>query len=144
VLGDDGGREAAPLWRVKQLEYTFRLTAMGQYEDLGWVTERALGFALAALGARLPAGQSWLSYMTACGRSRTPPRRCALAGSGHELAVLFNGTPAMIGNYLASSGLANSPATGPASMRSGCSSRRPWCTGTRRSGRPCRPGGSGS
>ena len=41
VLGDADGREAARLWRIKQLEYTFRLTAMGQYEDFGWVTERA-------------------------------------------------------------------------------------------------------
>ena len=58
VLGDAGGLEAARLWRLKQLEYTFRLTAMGYYEDFRWVTERALGFALASLGVSLPAGQS--------------------------------------------------------------------------------------
>ena len=29
VLGDSDGREAARLWRLKQLEYSFRLTAMG-------------------------------------------------------------------------------------------------------------------
>jgi 2-haloacid dehalogenase len=33
VLGGCDGREAARLWRLKQLEYSFRLTAMGQYED---------------------------------------------------------------------------------------------------------------
>jgi 2-haloacid dehalogenase len=33
VLGDSAGREAARLWRLKQLEYSFRLTAMGRYED---------------------------------------------------------------------------------------------------------------
>ena len=58
VLGDAGALEAARLWRLKQLEYTFRLTAMGYYEDFRWVTERALGFALASLGVSLPAGQS--------------------------------------------------------------------------------------
>jgi len=50
VLGDSDGREAARLWRLKQLEYSFRLTAMGRYEDFRWVTSRALDFALAALG----------------------------------------------------------------------------------------------
>jgi 2-haloacid dehalogenase len=109
VLGDTAGREAAQLWRVKQLEYTFRLTAMGQYEDFRWVTERALGFALAALGVSLPAGQSRrLAGLYDCLRpfpdAATALR--ALVESGHELAVLSNGTPAMIGNCLASSGLA--------------------------------------
>jgi hypothetical protein len=41
VLGDSAGREAARLWRLKQLEYSFRLTAMGRYEDFRWVTSRA-------------------------------------------------------------------------------------------------------
>jgi 2-haloacid dehalogenase len=33
VRGESEGREAARLWRLKQLEYSFRLTAMGRYED---------------------------------------------------------------------------------------------------------------
>jgi 2-haloacid dehalogenase len=58
LLGDSGGREAARLWRLKQLEYSFRLTAMGHYEDFRWVTSRALDFALAAIGVRLPDEQA--------------------------------------------------------------------------------------
>ena len=58
VLGDSDGRAAAGLWRAKQLEYSFRLTAMGRYEDFRWLTARALDFALAAVGARLPDGQA--------------------------------------------------------------------------------------
>ena len=58
VLGESDGREAARLWRLKQLEYSFRLTAMERYEDFQWVTSRALEFALAALGVTLPGGQS--------------------------------------------------------------------------------------
>ena len=50
VLGGSDGAEVARLWRLKQLEYSFRLTAMGHYEDFRWVTSRALDFALAALG----------------------------------------------------------------------------------------------
>jgi 2-haloacid dehalogenase len=30
VLGGSGGRKVARLWRLTQLEYSFRLTAMGQ------------------------------------------------------------------------------------------------------------------
>jgi len=52
VLGDSDGREAARLWRLKQLEYSFRLTAMGRYEDFRWVTSRALDFALASIGTQ--------------------------------------------------------------------------------------------
>ena len=51
LLGEPDGLEAARLWRGKQLEYSFRLTAMGQYEDFRWVTSRALDFALASLGS---------------------------------------------------------------------------------------------
>ena len=36
VLGESDGREAARLWRLKQLEYSFRLTAMGRYQDFAW------------------------------------------------------------------------------------------------------------
>jgi 2-haloacid dehalogenase len=108
VLGDADGREAARLWRLKQLEYTFRLTAMGQYEDFGWVTERALGFALAALGVSLPAGQArrlveLYDYLQPF--PDAAPALRGLAERGYELAVLSNGTPAMIGNCLANSGL---------------------------------------
>ena len=38
VLGGSDGAEVARLWRLKQLEYSFRLTAMGHYEDFRRVT----------------------------------------------------------------------------------------------------------
>jgi 2-haloacid dehalogenase len=108
ILGDSDGREAARLWRLKQLEYTFRLTAMGRYEDFGWVTSRALDFALASLGARLAEGQ--LRRLAELYDHLEPfpdavPALLALAGLGYELAVLSNGTPAMIANCLGNSGL---------------------------------------
>src|ERR1700749_4520487 len=58
LLGESTGTEAAGLWRGKQLEYSFRLTAMGRYEDFRWVTARALDFALASLGAGLTTRQA--------------------------------------------------------------------------------------
>jgi 2-haloacid dehalogenase len=108
ILGDSDGREAARLWRLKQLEYSFRLTAMGRYEDFGWVTSRSLDFALASLGARLAEGQ--LRRLAELYDHLEPfpdavPALQALAGLGYELAVLSNGTPAMIANCLGNSGL---------------------------------------
>jgi 2-haloacid dehalogenase len=108
-LGDSGGREAAGLWRLKQLEYSFRLTAMGRYEDFRWVTSRALDFALASVGVRLTEEQArrlvelydhLQPFPDAVGALR------ALTAAGYELAVLSNGTPDMIANCLANSGLA--------------------------------------
>jgi len=108
VLGGHDGAEAARLWRLKQLEYSFRLTAMGRYEDFRWVTSRALDFALASIGARLPDGQA--ERLAALYDHLQPfpdavPALRALAGLGYELAVLSNGTPAMIANCLDNSGL---------------------------------------
>ena len=108
VLGDAGGAEAARLWRLKQLEYSFRLTAMSRYEDFRWVTARALEFALASLGASLPAAEAE-RFVELYDHLRpfpdAVPALRALAGMGYELAVFSNGTPAMIRNCLENSGL---------------------------------------
>ena len=108
VLGDSDGRAAASLWRVKQLEYSFRLTAMGRYEDFGWVTARALDFALASLGVSPPGGQAERLVELYDHLPPFPdavPALTALARVGYELAVFSNGTPAMIANCLDNSGL---------------------------------------
>lgn len=107
VLGVDGG-EVARLWRLKQLEYSFRLTVMGQYQDFRQVTSRALVFALASAGVSVAGDQ--LQHILA-GYDRLPafpdaePALQALADLGYDLAVLSNGTPGMIRGCLASSGL---------------------------------------
>ena len=109
VLGDSDGHAVARLWRLKQLEYSFRLTAMGRYEDFRWVTSRALDFALAASGARLPDGQAGRLaelYDQLPPFPDAVPALGALAGLGYRFAVFSNGTPAMIGNCLDNSGLA--------------------------------------
>ena len=108
LLGDAEGREVAGLWRLKQLEYSFRLTAMGRYEDFRWVTARALDFAVASLGLRLPDGQDerlveLYDYLRPF--PDAVPALGELAGLGYELVVLSNGTPAMIRNCLDNSGL---------------------------------------
>ena len=108
VLGGSDGQEAARLWRLKQLEYSFRLTAMGRYEDFRWVTSRALDFALTSIGVRFPDGQAERLVELYDHLQPFPdavPALRALASLGYELAVLSNGTPAMIANCLANSGL---------------------------------------
>jgi len=108
LLGDAEAREVAGLWRLKQLEYSFRLTAMGRYEDFRWVTARALDFAVASLGVRLPDGQDerlveLYDYLRPF--PDAVPALGELAGLGYELVVLSNGTPAMIRKCLDNSGL---------------------------------------
>ena len=93
VLGEPDGGEVARLWRSKQLEYSFRLTAMGQYADFRWVTARALDFALASIGVSLPDGQT--QRLTELYDRLEPfpdaaPALRTLAGSGYVLAVLSN------------------------------------------------------
>jgi 2-haloacid dehalogenase len=43
----------AELWRTKQLEYTFRRTAMGRYENFDICTKQALGWVAASLNIDL-------------------------------------------------------------------------------------------
>jgi 2-haloacid dehalogenase len=109
VLGDSRGRETAQLWRVKQLEYSFRLTVMGCYQDFGWVTARALDFALASAGVSLPAPQTQQLaglYDHLQPFPDTVPALRSLGGAGYELAVLSNGSPSMIRDCLEHSSLA--------------------------------------
>jgi 2-haloacid dehalogenase len=108
VLGGASGSEVARLWRLKQLEYSFRLTAMGQYEDFRWVTARSLDFALASARISLPEGQARRLVELYDHLRPFPdavPALRALAGLGYELVVLSNGSPAMIGNCLNNNGL---------------------------------------
>jgi 2-haloacid dehalogenase len=146
VLGGSDGAEVARLWRLKQLEYSFRLTAMGHYEDFRWVTSRALDFALSSTGADLPGDQTRPLIGL---YDHLPPFPDAvsalrvLAGLGYELAVLSNGSPAMIRNCLANSGLGEFFGQRISADEVGSLNRRPPCTCTRPSGWPCRSPGSG-
>lgn len=107
VPGDVAGR-VAEVWRRKQLEITFRLTAMGRYEDFEWCTRRALMYALAHVGHQLPAGIR--DSLVACYADLDPfpdaaPGLARLRAEGYVLAVFSNGTPAMLAAVLAAAGL---------------------------------------
>jgi 2-haloacid dehalogenase len=107
LVGDDAGRIAVR-WRQKQLEYTFRLTVMERYEDFAWVTRRALALSLASAGRTLPnAAQDELlaEYDTLEAFADAAPGLEQLAAAGYRLAVLSNGTPAMLEALLGRTGL---------------------------------------
>jgi 2-haloacid dehalogenase len=108
LLSGSDGHAVATLWRLKQLEYSFRLTVMERYEDFRWVTSRALDFALASVGVRLPADRTQELiglYDHLLPFPDAAPALRSLASMGYTLAAFSNGSPGMIDNCLANAGL---------------------------------------
>jgi 2-haloalkanoic acid dehalogenase type II len=97
----------ALVWRQKQLEYTFRLTAMERYEDFEWVTRKSLDYALAAAGRALEADQKDALIDQYNDLKRFPdiePGLERLKEAGHTMVVFSNGTPHIPRNALAPEG----------------------------------------
>ena len=106
-LGEAAPR-AAEVWRAKQLEYTFRLTAMQQYQDFEQVTRLSLDYALALLGHELSeAGRQALlaEYDRLALFADVPEGLRRLRAAGHRLAILSNGSPRMLAAAIGSAGL---------------------------------------
>jgi 2-haloacid dehalogenase len=96
------------LWRTKQLEYTWQRSLMRRYEDFGKITVAGLRYACAALG--LPLDEERCRRLTeAYLRLATFPEvRTALAelkAMKLRLAILSNGSPAMLRPLVANAGL---------------------------------------
>jgi 2-haloacid dehalogenase len=100
-------RQVARTWRRTQLEYTFRLTAMGRYEGFAWVTERSLEYAQRECGCELGPRDRATVLSRYDGLEPFPDVVPALkaAGRGHRMAVLSNGSRSMLRNCLTASGL---------------------------------------
>ncbi|MCX7645280.1 MAG: haloacid dehalogenase type II [Rhodobacteraceae bacterium] len=96
-------------WRAKQLAYTWLRAAMGAHADFWQVTQDALDWALEARGL---AGDAALRdrllalYRRLPAFAEVPAVLAALQARGHALAILSNGTPAMLAEALASAGIA--------------------------------------
>jgi 2-haloacid dehalogenase len=105
VLGD----KAAPLtglWRDKQLQYAWLRSLQGRHADFWQVTGDALDFALAALRLADPALRERLMglYLTLTpfpDAAETLPR---LRAVGMRMAILSNGSPAMLAPVVAAAG----------------------------------------
>jgi len=95
----DDAQRIAEIWRQKQLEFTFRLTAMEQYEDFEQVTRKALDYALAATGHILDAQQknSLMAQYNDLERfADVEPGLQRLKDAGYTMVVLSNGSPTML------------------------------------------------
>lgn len=95
--GPDADR-ISDLWRTKQLEYTWTLTAMGRYENFERLTERALDFALARFGKNDSALRADLlaSYRKLDPFADAKDTLRALKQAGFATGILSNGSPDML------------------------------------------------
>ena len=96
------------LWRRRQLERTWLLSLMERYEDFGRVTEFALRASLRELNLHVSEGQVKRlvkAYLSPASFPDVKPTLERLAGI--PLAILSNGTPAMIEAAVRHNGLAS-------------------------------------
>ena len=96
------------IWRSKQLEYTWTRSLMGAYRDFRAVTEEALAYAAHRIGGLDAATQATLmaAYDTLDAYPDVLPALRALKAAGKRVAILSNGTPAMLEAAVGSAGLA--------------------------------------
>jgi 2-haloacid dehalogenase len=97
IPGD--AQRIAEIWRQKQLEFTFRLTAMERYEDFEQVTRKSLDYALAATGHSLDAQQknSLMAQYNDLERFvDVEPGLQRLKDAGYTMVVFSNGSPSML------------------------------------------------
>jgi 2-haloacid dehalogenase len=106
LVGADAVR-LSQIWRAKQLEYSWTRTAMGRYRDFWLLTEEALDFAFAAVeGSNRAAKPALLeAYETLDCFSEVPGVLGQLRQRGHRLAILSNGSPAMLRKAVEAAGI---------------------------------------
>ena len=95
----DKALRIAEVWRHKQLEYTFRLTAMEQYEDFEQVTRKALDYALGESGRELDADQKdalMAQYNDLERFADVESGLERLKEAGHTMVVFSNGAQRML------------------------------------------------
>ena len=88
----------AELWRVKQLQYTWLRSLGGRHADFWQVTGDALDFTLATLHLEDPALRARLMdlYMVLGAYPEVRDTLERLKSAGMKLAILSNGSPAML------------------------------------------------
>jgi 2-haloacid dehalogenase len=105
-IGPDG-QLLSDIWRAKQLEYSWVRSLMGSYADFWQLTEQALDFAfLKVPSADRSLRQELLdAYWHLDCYPEVPSVLKALKASGARLAILSNGSPAMLEAAVKSSAL---------------------------------------
>ncbi len=98
----------ADLWRTKQLQYTWLRGLGGHHADFWTVTSDALSFALESLQLDDAALHERLMtlYLSLNVYPEVPDTLARLKAGGMKLAILSNGTPAMLAAAATNSGIA--------------------------------------
>ena len=102
------GSALAQMWRSKQLQYSVLRSLMDRYEDFAQVTQGALVYSARALKLDLTAGKRAAlmdAYMTLEAFPDAKPALQRLKLMGLQLAILSNGSPAMLQAVTQSAGL---------------------------------------
>ena len=96
-IGPDGPL-LSEIWRAKQLEYSWTRTLMDAYLDFWQLTEQALDFALARVPSADPLlrGELLEAYWHLDCYPEVPAVLRTLKAAGARLAILSNGSPAML------------------------------------------------
>jgi 2-haloacid dehalogenase len=97
----------AEMWRAKQLQYTWLRGLAGHHADFWQVTGDALDFALSTLQLEDSALRARLLnlYMVLSAYPEVPDTLKRLKTAGMKLAILSNGTPAMLAAAAANAGI---------------------------------------
>jgi 2-haloacid dehalogenase len=106
VLGDRA-KPLTDLWRDKQLQYTWLRGLQGRHADFWQVTGDALDFSLETLGLAAPALRDKLMnlYRTLACFPEVPDVLARLKAQNYVTAILSNGSPQMLADAVAGSGL---------------------------------------
>jgi 2-haloacid dehalogenase len=105
ALGDKTGPLTA-LWRDKQLQYTWLRTLQGLHADFWQVTGDALDFALDTLAIDSSLRDRLMNlYLSLDAFPEAPGVLRSLKRAGMRMAILSNGSPAMLSEAVAHAGL---------------------------------------
>jgi 2-haloacid dehalogenase len=107
MIGDQAGR-FADMWRGKQLEYTFRRAAMGQYENFDICTRQALEWVAGALKIHWTNEEiRWIleQYLHLNAYPDAAAGLATLKQQGHDLYAFSNGVEPSLRSLLDHAGL---------------------------------------
>lgn len=106
-LGDNW-QDFSDLWRTKQLQYTWLRGLTGHHENFWQVTGDALDYTMSALRIQDSVLRDRLMnlYLSIPTYSEVPAMLAALKALGIKLAILSNGSPAMLTAAVGNAGIA--------------------------------------
>jgi 2-haloacid dehalogenase len=97
------------IWRLKQLEYTWLQTSLQEYRDFNFLTHASLDFALRAVGVEPSSSITKPLFDKYLDLDPYPEAKDALGTlkslGGRKLAILSNGSTAMLSALVKNSGL---------------------------------------